>query len=83
MICENCNTDRVNSDFINGNKICYHCIYEMKLQSKKKNYCRKCGKELIHEEDIRKRQRTIFCSKECAKKGHREQLNNHWTRNIL
>ncbi len=82
MICQGCKIDKVESYFINGNKTCYHCIYQRKIKIKNKNYCRKCGKELISDTECKKRQRTIFCSEECAQKGHVDQLNNHWTKKI-
>ena len=88
MICGSCKIDRLVADFINNQKFCYHCEYRIKLQKSterrtlKPMLCRTCGKEIGHDESQKKRQRTVFCSSECAEKGHQEQLKNHWTRKI-
>lgn len=71
-----------------GKNICYRCVYRMKLEAcsekkKEKSYtCRTCKCAFTPASDQKKRQRTVFCSEECAKKGHQNQLNNHWTRRI-
>jgi len=88
MICANCNIDRLVNDFINNQKFCYHCEFQIKLtkspkrQTPKPSLCRTCGKEIPHKKNLGKRQRTVFCSGECAKKGHKNLLNNHWTRKV-
>ena len=51
-------------------------------QTTKTQLCRICGKRIVHKKDAKKRQRTVFCSSECAEKGHKTQLTNHWTRKI-
>jgi hypothetical protein len=86
MICDSCKIDRLVNDFVNKSNICYKCVYQEKLEkmgkkrTRKVNFCRMCGKEVIHKENFKKRQRTVFCSCECAEKGHKELINNHWTR---
>lgn len=88
MICGNCKIDRLVSDYINNQKFCYHCIYRIKLQknvenrTEKPKLCRVCNTEIKREKSQKKRQRTIFCSEECALKGHKKQLDNYWTRKI-
>lgn len=88
MICDGCKNNRLVNDFINNQNICYQCSYRKKLENlpKKKGkdhyFCRYCNKEIFQEKDIKKRQRTVFCSAECAQIGHQEQTNNHWTRKI-
>jgi hypothetical protein len=88
MICFNCKIDRLFTDFINNQKFCYRCTYRIKLQkmmekrTKKPVLCRTCGKKIIRKENDKKRQRTVFCSFECAEKGHKELVKNYWTRNI-
>lgn len=88
MICDNCKTDRIVDDFINNQKLCYRCIYQKKIENsqgmrkRKVNFCRMCGKEVIHKENLKKRQRTVFCSCECAQKGHKELMSKHWTRQV-
>lgn len=88
MICNNCKIDKPISDFINTENICYKCMYRIKIaKSMKKRIekpilCRQCGNPVIVKDRQKKRQRTIFCSQECAQKGHKKQLNNHWTRKI-
>ena len=84
MICYNCKKERKEKDFINNNKICYLCIYRIKTEKtrEKRTSCRTCGKKVIQLENQKKRQRTVFCSNECAEKGHKNQINNHWTRKV-
>lgn len=88
MICDNCKVERLITDFINNQKFCYRCEYRIKLEkstekrTKKPALCRTCGNEVTIESDAKKRQRTVFCSCECAEKGHKEQLNKYWTRKI-
>ena len=88
MFCDSCKVDRLISDFINKQNICYKCMYRKKLQeapqkrTSKDQTCRTCGARVLHKKNEKKRQRTVFCSPECATKGHQIQLNNHWTRRI-
>jgi hypothetical protein len=88
MICDNCKIDRLVTDFIKNKKYCYHCEYQLKLeqssgkQIQKTNFCRVCGKAVAHIENLKKRQRSVFCSLNCAKKGHKHLINNHWTRQV-
>jgi len=88
MICYSCKIDRNEDDFINNNKYCFRCAYRKKMenitekQDVKVLICRTCENEIIRKENEKKRQRTVFCSKECAQKGHEKQLKNHWTRRI-
>ena len=88
MLCDNCKTERLVTDFINKQKFCYHCVYRIKLENTSKKriprklFCRICGEEFVRKESLKKRQRTVFCSQECAHRGHKKQLNNHWTRKI-
>jgi hypothetical protein len=88
MKCNSCKLDLLITDFINNQKFCYHCIYRIKLEksgqkrTRKSHFCRNCGKEVIQKENLKKRQRTVFCSSECAGWGHKKQVNNHWTRKI-
>lgn len=88
MLCYNCKKEKLDSDFINNCNVCYKCLYRIKIEKIKKNrtpktyLCRTCGIKFLKKEKEKKRQRTIFCSFECAHKGHQEQLNNYWTRKI-
>lgn len=88
MICGSCKIDCLVDDFINNSNICYRCVYRKKLEKppkkriSKPTLCRTCGKEVIHIENKKRRQRTIFCSQECAEKGHRETTKNYWTRKL-
>ncbi len=88
MICDNCKIDREKSDFLNNQKFCYRCEYQIKLnkmpknRKPKSNRCRMCKKEIAHIEELKKRQRTTFCSKECADKGLKQQRDDYWVRNI-
>ena len=86
MICDNCKIDRLVTDFINNQKFCYHCEYQIKIQKTPENrkskpkICRICEKDIIYDYSLRKRQRNVFCSYECAEIGHNDQINKHWTR---
>jgi len=86
MICDDCKIDRLVTDFLNKSNICYKCIYRkktekiLKKRTPKPLFCRICGSEVIQQENLKKRQRSVFCSCECALAGHKEQINNHWTR---
>ena len=88
MICDNCKIDRLVTDFIKNQKYCYRCEYQKKIektqkkQTPKPTFCRICGKEVITEKNLKKRQRTVFCSCECAQLGHKNLINNHWTRQV-
>lgn len=86
MICDNCKIDRLVTDFIKNQKYCYRCEYQKKLQKssqiqmEKVLDCRICGNEIVRIEGLKKRQRSVFCSKECAIKGHKKLSFEHWTR---
>lgn len=88
MICCSCKVDRLVNDFINSENICYRCMYRLKLQkapktrAPKRTLCRTCGEEIVIKKDLKKPQRTVFCSKACAENGHKHQLKNHWTKRI-
>ncbi len=88
MICDNCKKERLITDFINNQKFCFRCEYRKKLektlkkQTEKQVVCRVCGKAVIQKENLKKRQRTVFCSLACARTGHKDLTNNHWTRQV-
>lgn len=88
MICDSCKIDRLVTDYINNQKFCYHCEYRNKLrkmrekQEEKPIPCRTCGKDVIQQKDLKKRQRTVFCSENCALAGHKEIIKNYWCRKV-
>lgn len=88
MICDRCNIERLITDFLKNHKFCYKCVYQEKIikskekRTKKGFLCRCCGIEFFIDKTSKKRQRSVFCSQECALKGHKEQTNNYWTRKI-
>jgi hypothetical protein len=88
MICVICQIDRLVRDFINNDSICYKCVYQKKIekQSKKRTpkkiFCRICGKEIIHIENLKKNKRTVYCSYDCAEKGHRKKMNDYWCHKV-
>ena len=88
MICEQCNKELPEKDFLANQKICYRCVYRNKTKNVKKlaihnaTYCRICEKEIVLNEYCKVRQRTVFCSWECAEVGHKDQTMNHWTRKL-
>jgi len=63
-------------------------MYQIKLQNSKEKrtkkgfLCRCCGIEFAIDKTSKKRQRSVFCSEECAHKGHVEQKNNYWINKI-
>lgn len=87
MICGNCNKEREKKDFVLDQPYCAKCMYEIKLKMFKKTMltkklCRMCNKEISLYLHVKQRQRSIYCSEECALKGHAEMRSNHWTRII-
>lgn len=86
MICDICKIDRLDTDYLNNSNICYRCVYRKKLEktpekrTPKPRLCRTCHKEVLRLENQNKRQRTVFCSRECAEKGHKEMIKNYWTK---
>lgn len=88
MICDSCKQERLIKDFINNQNICYRCIYRdkikktPKIRTKTPCYCRTCGQEVINIKDLKKRQRTVFCSEKCALIGHKEITRNYWCRRV-
>lgn len=88
MFCDNCKKDRLVTDFIKNQEFCYHCEYQKKIEKSKekrtdkKVFCRVCDKEVIQDKNLKKRQRTVFCSLECAQQGHKELSSNYWTRQV-
>ena len=88
MLCPECKKDLPLIDFIKGQELCYKCSYAFKTKkpecSAKKAIllCKTCGKELAFIENAKKRQRNIYCSKECAQIGHKSINNNYWTRKL-
>src|SRR5690349_7751347 len=88
MICTDCKQDCHPEDFILGFSKCYKCLYKEKLNRtneakiRKKNLCRICQKEVVYKQGLKKRQRNVFCSPECALQGQKEGNDNHWTRKL-
>jgi hypothetical protein len=88
MICCSCKKERKETDFINNQKFCYRCEYQKKLekapekQTDISKQCRICNKEIPQIKNLKKRQRSVFCSLECAQKGHKALSNNYWTRQV-
>jgi hypothetical protein len=88
MICDVCKVDKLISDYINSTNICFKCMYQKKLEKSREKrtpkpvICRICSAEVVRDKNIKKRQRTVFCSDECAEKGRVELMNNYWTRKV-
>lgn len=88
MICDSCKIDKLVNDFLNNCNICYKCVYQEKLRKAAKKRilkqcnCKTCGKKIIHQKDLKKRQRTVFCSEMCAILGHKHSTKNYWCRKI-
>ncbi len=84
MICEKCLKFKNHNDFLMNNKVCYQCVYKNKLEiekeNKKKNLCRICKRKIYVDETLKKRQRNVFCSPECALRGHKLSSQSYWTR---
>ncbi len=89
MICQECNVDCPCGDFLMHNVVCYHCVYKNKLKvikceekEKKELECKMCGKKFRIDTNKRIRQRNIYCSRECALRSHKIQMQNFWTNKI-
>jgi hypothetical protein len=88
MICISCEKDQNDKCFINSKNICYHCVYRKKREIVKENKipktltCRLCKKAIYRDNKIKKRQRTVFCSDECARIGQKEKCVSYWTRQV-
>ena len=89
MICTVCRNDLDPSDFFHKKSMCFHCLYlqKLKIQAKKKpnqkTFCRICEKEIRFDESLKRRQRNVFCSDECAIIGYRQKRENHWTKQLM
>jgi hypothetical protein len=88
MICGNCKNERNKTDFINNQKFCFRCEYRIKLEklsekrTSKRMFCRICSKEIIHIKNLKIRQRSVFCSPQCAEEGHRRMVSDYWTKKL-
>lgn len=88
MLCAGCNTEHDCSDFYLNKNICYRCLYKqkiflLKLEEKTKEYtCRICKKKFHIDKEKKIRQRNIYCSSECSKISHKEQMTNFWTNRV-
>lgn len=87
MICDECQGDFDERDFIRNSKICYRCVYLNKTKNNKKKksgyVCKNCNVKFSNNENIKGKQRTSYCSLECAQEGHKHQINNYWTKSLL
>ena len=89
MICDSCKKERLVSDFLKSHKFCYKCVYQEKItksmrkRTEQHSLCRTCNQIIINKKKEKRRQRTVYCSCECAEKGHKDQVNNYWTRKII
>ncbi len=84
MFCENCKSEKDEKDFILSQPFCFQCMFKLKIQNriekpKSKKFCRICKKELIFIEKSKEKQRTIYCSIDCAVKGQKKLTINYWT----
>lgn len=88
MICNCCNKDLIEKDFLLKQTCCFRCVYLKKIKNKKKEkpikvcVCRNCKREFTKNLEIKKRQRTVFCSDACAEIGYKDMKKNHWTRRL-
>lgn len=84
MICPNCKIDLTQNNFLPNQEICFKCTYKAKTAKKiiPPKLCRLCKQEILFDENLKKRQRTVFCSEKCALKGQKNKNENHWTRKL-
>jgi hypothetical protein len=87
MICIHCKLDKDTKDYIMGNVICYKCVFEAKIKiiGKRKPFnlkCKICNAYIKEEKENKNRQKEKYCSVECAKIGHKININNYWARSI-
>ena len=88
MICPDCKKACDEKDFIQNQTSCFRCSYAKKkltdsILKEETLKCKICQKELLLDSNLKKRQRTIYCSDSCAKQGRTEMNSNHWTRKLL
>lgn len=88
MYCLECKTEKLVTDFIKNQEICFKCMYRIKTQNIKKLkikpvlYCKMCNSVISRDEKAKKKQRNVFCSRRCAEKGQKENIRNHWTKQL-
>jgi len=89
MLCQKCNIDFPDKDFMKGIKICFRCVYKEKSgikltkNSDFQGLCRNCKNPIIiNSSTPYGRPRSIYCSRVCAKDGHIEQNKNYWTQKL-
>lgn len=88
MICEKCKINKPDKDFINKGNLCFRCEYQEKLKKSpairtkpRPALCRICKTEIVYKEDLKKNQRTVFCSLVCAHQGQKIANQIYWQRN--
>ncbi len=84
MICTKCNQDLTEHSFLPGQEFCFRCIYKMKTAKKivPPKLCRICNEKILIDKELKKRQRTVFCSEKCALKCQKSKNEKHWTRRV-
>ncbi len=88
MICPECKKNLPPTDYVRDQDICYRCSYALKnkitkeVLRKEPSVCKTCGKQIKFLENVKKRQRNVYCSSECASVGHKNINNNYWTRKL-
>ena len=73
MICEKCNTDRLEKDFL-GKQFCYKCVWKEKTQ---KNTVKQKVKKCIICDELLSTAQWKYCGIECSKKGHSKMRWHH------
>jgi hypothetical protein len=88
MKCSRCACERLEKDFLLKHPYCFHCMYDLKkvkenpIKTKKIYYCLICKNEIKKHKNLKTRRRIYYCSQECAKIGHKEKINNHWSKKV-
>lgn len=81
MRCDKCGADKMPSDFLFNNTLCYKCIYTEKIKTKKnrppqlKPNCKMCGNEVPEG-------RFCYCSERCSRVGGQIMKDNYIKNNF-
>ena len=83
MLCEECKKDKEPKEFILRQRNCYKCIYKKKIKAckEKKKICQECQK-IIKFSFSKNKQRSKYCSEECARIAQKRQNDNYWTKKL-
>ena len=82
--CSQCELNLDERFFIKDQTACFRCVYREKIKTEKsrRHKCRECDKVFFCKKELKKKQRTVYCSEICAESGYKKQRNSHWTKKL-